>query len=74
MRPAKRSSTTPHPMTSCSVARRTGSRRPRPCCCHSTMLYFQCYLRYTRFEAKVFLTEALRYFDGVSHRVMVDNT
>lgn len=42
--------------------------------CHSRMLFFQCYVRYTRFEAKVFLTSALRFFDGVSERVMVDNT
>lgn len=38
------------------------------------MLFFQCYLRYTRFEAKCFLTSALRYFGGVTERVMVDNT
>jgi hypothetical protein len=38
------------------------------------MLCFQCYLRYTRFEAKCFLTSALRFFDGVPERVMVDNT
>lgn len=42
--------------------------------CHSRMLFFQCYVRYTRFEAKVFLTSALRFFDGVTERVMVDNT
>lgn len=42
--------------------------------CHSRMLFFQCYVRFTRFEAKVFLTEALRFFDGVTERIMVDNT
>ena len=42
--------------------------------CHSRMLCFQCYLRYTRFEAKCFLTFALRFFTGVTERIMVDNT
>lgn len=42
--------------------------------CHSRMLFFQCYPRFTRFEAKVFLTEALRSFGGAPTRVMVDNT
>lgn len=42
--------------------------------CHSRMLFVQCYVRYTRFEAKVFLTEALRFFGGVTERIMVDNT
>jgi transposase len=42
--------------------------------CHSRMLFFQCYVRFTRFEAKVFLTEALRFFGGVTERIMVDNT
>lgn len=42
--------------------------------CHSRMLFFQCYPRFTRFEAKVFLTEALRYLGGAPKRVMVDNT
>ena len=32
--------------------------------CYSRMLFFQCYPRFTRFECKVFLTEALLYFEG----------
>jgi hypothetical protein len=38
------------------------------------MLFVQYYVRFTRFEAKSFLTEALRYFDGATDRVMVDNS
>ncbi len=33
--------------------------------------YFPCF---TRFEAKAFLREALRFMDGSAHRCMVDNT
>jgi transposase len=42
--------------------------------CYSRMLFFQCYPTFTRFDAKVFLTEALRYFGAVSARVVIDNT
>jgi len=42
--------------------------------CYSHRLFFQHYFRFTRFEAKVFLTEALRYFQGAPGRTMVDNT
>lgn len=42
--------------------------------CFSRMLFFQLYVRFTRFEAKVFLTEALRYFGGSARRSMIDNT
>ena len=42
--------------------------------CFSRMLFFQGYPRFRRFECKVFLTEALRYFQGASEDVMVDNT
>ena len=41
---------------------------------HSTMLFFQGYPRFTRFECKVFLSDAARYFDGVCGRCMIDNT
>ena len=30
--------------------------------CYSRMLFFQCYPTFRRFDCKVFLTEALRYF------------
>lgn len=42
--------------------------------CFSRMIFFQIYPRFTRFECKVFLTEAARYFEGVCHRAMIDNT
>jgi hypothetical protein len=42
--------------------------------CYSRMLFFQCYPTFQRFDCKVFLTEALRYFGGAAERVMIDNT
>lgn len=42
--------------------------------CYSRMLFFQCYPTFQRFDCKVFLTEALRYFSGAAKRVMIDNT
>jgi transposase len=42
--------------------------------CYSRMLLFQCYPTFQRFDCKVFLTEALRYFSGATERVMIDNT
>ena len=42
--------------------------------CYSRMTFFQCYPRFRRFECKIFLTEALRYFQGSPQDTMVDNT
>jgi hypothetical protein len=42
--------------------------------CYSRMLFFQCYPTFQRFDCKVFLTDALRYFGGATGRVMIDNT
>lgn len=42
--------------------------------CYSRMLFFQIYPSFQRFDCKVFLTEALRYFNGSTTRVMIDNT
>src|SRR5689334_5733499 len=42
--------------------------------CYSRMLFFQCYPAFRRFDCKVFLTEALRYFGGAAARTMIDNT
>jgi len=42
--------------------------------CYSRMLFFQCYPSFQRFDCKVFLTDALRYFGGAPERVMIDNT
>jgi transposase len=42
--------------------------------CYSRMLFFQGYPSFQRFDCKVFLTEALRYYGGRPDRVMIDNT
>src|SRR5450432_2533041 len=42
--------------------------------CYSRMLFFQIHPTFQRFDCKVFLTEALRFFSGVPERVMIDNT
>ena len=43
--------------------------------CYSRMLFCQCYPTFQRFDCKVFLTDAVRYFGGApSKRVMIDNT
>jgi transposase len=42
--------------------------------CYSRMLFFQFFPTFQRFDCKVFLTDALRYFAGVTERVMIDNT
>jgi transposase len=42
--------------------------------CYSRMLFFQFYPTFQRFDCKVFLTDAVRYFGGSTKRVMIDNT
>ncbi len=42
--------------------------------CYSRMIFFQGYPRFRRFECKLFLTEALRYFQGAPRETMIDNT
>jgi transposase len=42
--------------------------------CYSRMIYFQMYPRFTRFECKAFLTQALTYFNGAAATCMVDNS
>jgi hypothetical protein len=42
--------------------------------CFSRLLFFQHYARFTRFECKLFLMEALKYCEGSARRCMVDNT
>lgn len=41
---------------------------------YSGMLFFQAYPRFRRFECKVLLSEACRYFGGAPAQVLVDNT
>lgn len=42
--------------------------------CYSRMIFIQLYPRFTRFECKVFLTDALCYFGGAAKTCMVDNS
>ncbi len=42
--------------------------------CYSRMLLFQIHPTFQRFDCKVFLTDAVRYMNGASERVMIDNT
>jgi hypothetical protein len=42
--------------------------------CYSRLLFCQFYPTFQRFDCKVFLTEALRYFGGACKSVMIDNT
>jgi len=42
--------------------------------CYSRMVFIQCYPAFRRFDCKVFLTDALRYFAGAPERIMIDNT
>ncbi len=42
--------------------------------CYSRMIFIQLYPCFTRFECKLFLTDALSYFDGACGSCMVDNT
>ena len=42
--------------------------------CYSRMLFFQAYPVFTRFQCKVFLTDALEYVTGAAATCMIDNT
>jgi len=41
---------------------------------YSRRIYIQYYPNFTRFETKVFLDDALRFFDGTCPRCVIDNT
>ncbi len=41
---------------------------------YSRMLFFEYFPRFTRFECKLFLTDAAKYFSGACDRTIVDNT
>ena len=41
---------------------------------YSRLLFIAYYPRFTRFEAKAFLTAALQFFDGAARRCVIDNT
>ncbi len=42
--------------------------------CYSRMIFIQLYACFRRFECKLFLTAALRYFGCTASRCMIDNT
>jgi hypothetical protein len=42
--------------------------------CFSRMIFMQIYARFRRFECKLFLTAALKYFGASAERCMIDNT
>jgi transposase len=42
--------------------------------CYSRMIFIQLYANFRRFECKLFLTAALRYFGCTAARCMIDNT
>jgi transposase len=42
--------------------------------CYSRMIFCKCYPVFRRFECKLFLTEALHYFQGAPKETMIDNT
>jgi len=43
-------------------------------CCYSRLLFFQFFPTFTRFDCKVFLTEALQYLQGACETCLIDNT
>jgi len=55
-----------------------GSKRPLQCAslvlCYSRLLYARVYPRWSRFECRIFLTEALTSWGGAASRCMVDNS
>src|SRR5277367_1042069 len=63
--------TSPHDVT-------IGGKRRRVQCsslvlCYSRMIFAMVFLTWNRFWVKVFLTEALRFFQGAAGRCMLDN-
>jgi len=56
------------------ASRRTPVQTASVALCFSRMLFFQCYPHFRRFECKVFLTDALSYFEGACAKCMIDNT
>jgi transposase len=42
--------------------------------CYSRLLFFQAYPVFTRFQCKIFLTDALEYLTGAAATCMIDNT
>src|SRR5690606_29522229 len=55
-----------------------GRRTPVHCAslvlCYCRVLYAQVYVRWSRFECRVFLVEAITYMGGAASRCMIDNS
>lgn len=55
-----------------------GRRRPLQCAalvlCFSRMIFAQLYPRWSRFECRVFLTEAFLFFEALAQRCVIDNS
>jgi hypothetical protein len=64
--------TSPHDVHIGGALRRVQTAALVPC--YSRRLFFQFYPRFTRFECKVFLSEAAQYHDGTCEFCMIDNT
>lgn len=64
--------TSPH--TAEIGGRKTAVQSAALALCYSRMLFFQGYPRFRRFECKVFLTDALNYYEGSCATCMIDNT
>jgi transposase len=64
--------TSPHEVT--VAGRKYKAQTASAVLCYSRMLFFEIQPTFQRFDCKVFLTEALRYFNGAPQRVMIDNT
>jgi hypothetical protein len=64
--------TSPHPLELAGKKRKV--QTASAVLCYSRMLFFQCSPAFQRFDCKVFLSDALRYFSGAPVRVLIDNT
>ena len=64
--------TSPHSVT--VSGRKFKAQTAAATLCYSRMLFFQILPTFQRFDCKVFLTDAVRYFHGATERVMIDNT
>ncbi len=64
--------TSPH--CACIAGTRVRVQTASVVLCYSRMIFFQHYPRFTRFECKAFLAQAIAYFQGSAGHCMVDNS
>jgi hypothetical protein len=64
--------TSPHKAKIAGVLRKVTTASLVLCFCR--MIFFQIYQHFTRFDCKVFLDEAIKYFDCLAAWCMIDNT